>query len=247
MLWLLVSWVQSLEITSLSLPSYTLQGGNASFHCAYTVNSSQLAELDIKWYLGSSPSPFLVFLPFLQQQPQVVDPTFRHRILFREERGGSGFLMLNMSSEMSGVYTCKVSTNTQESIRRKRIKIYKPADSIHLEVLERPVSEAVSVSCSVSGCVPEPVLTLYTVPGSIIADTSVYTSTSTSTATASISLPDSADIYCMVAVSGTNYTDTVHQYYTRYTKAVARPYTGNTASTRYCHILPVIILILLYL
>merc|ERR1712154_77391 len=142
---------------------------------------------------------------------------------------GSGFLMLNMSSEMSGVYTCKVSTNTQESIRRKRIKIYKPADSIHLEVLERPVSEAVSVSCSVSGCLPQPVLTLYTVPGSIVTHSSVYTSTNTSTVTASISLPDSAAIYCKVAVLGTNYSDTAHQYYTRYSKAVARPYTGQGA------------------
>ena len=118
--------------------------------------------------------------------------------------------------------------------------VSEPCDSIQLEVLEG-VSEAVSVSCSVSGCVPEPVLTLYTVPGSILAQTS------SSTATASISLPDSAAIYCMVAVSGTNYTDTVHQYYTRYTKAVVRPYTGNSATTRYCHILPVIILIVLYL
>ena len=42
----------------------------------------------MKWYLGSSTSLFLAFLPFLQQQPQVVDLTFRHRILFREERGG---------------------------------------------------------------------------------------------------------------------------------------------------------------
>ena len=95
-----------------------------TFQCKYTVNRSQLAELDIKWYLGSSPSPFLVFLPYLQQEPQVVDPRFRQNIVFMDEKGGSGFVMMNMSTDLAGVYTCKVSTNTQERISRKRIKIY---------------------------------------------------------------------------------------------------------------------------
>ena len=61
----ITSSITSLEITSLTIPSYSRQGENVSFHCEYTVNDSQLAELDIKWYLGSSPSPFLVFLPYL--------------------------------------------------------------------------------------------------------------------------------------------------------------------------------------
>merc|ERR1711970_592710 len=199
----LTSSVSSLEITSLAIPSYSKQGENVTFHCKYTVNKSQLAELDIKWYLDSSPSPFLVFLPYLQQEPQVVDPRFRQKIVFMEEKVGSGFMMMNMSTDLSGVYTCKVSTNTHERISRKRIKIYKPADSITMEVLERAVSGEVAVSCSVSGCLPDPVITLYTVPGSIIPHTSVYTSTSTSTVTASISLADNAAIYCMVAVLGT--------------------------------------------
>ena len=58
--------VTSLEITNLSLPSYSEEGENITFHCEYSVHSSKLVELDIKWYLGSSPSPFLVFLPHLQ-------------------------------------------------------------------------------------------------------------------------------------------------------------------------------------
>ena len=116
--------VSSLEITSLTIPSYSKQGENITFQCKYTVNRSQLAELDIKWYLGSSPSPFLVFLPYLQQEPQVVDPRFRQKIVFMDEKVGSGFVMMNMSTDLAGVYTCKVSTNTQERISRKRIKIY---------------------------------------------------------------------------------------------------------------------------
>ena len=123
---ILVTIVQvlSLEITSLTIPSHSPQGHNLIFSCDYTVNRAKLAELDIKWYLGSSPSPFMVFLPHLQKQPQVVDAMFRERIVINEEMDGSGFLLVNATVEMSGAYTCKVSTNTEERWRRKRIIIY---------------------------------------------------------------------------------------------------------------------------
>merc|ERR1711892_1012666 len=86
------------------------------------------------------------------------------------------------------------------------------------------------LSCSVSGCIPRPVLSL-SISGGVIPATSVYTSANTSTATASVILPDSAAIQCMVAVSGTNYTATVQEYYTRYNhhaEAEARPYTSDS-------------------
>ena len=54
------------------------------FHCEYNIDRLKLAELDIKWYLGSSPSPFMVFLPHLQKEPQVVDHRFREKIVFSE-------------------------------------------------------------------------------------------------------------------------------------------------------------------
>jgi hypothetical protein len=87
--------VSSLEITSLSLPSYSEEGQNLTFHCSYIIDRSKLAELDIKWYLGSSPSPFMVFLPHLQKEPQVVDIRFRERIVFSEVSIKKTFLLLN--------------------------------------------------------------------------------------------------------------------------------------------------------
>ena len=120
----IVCAVSSLEITSLSIPSYREKGQNISFHCDYNVDRSKVAELDIKWYIGSSPSPFMVFLPHLQKEPQVVEPRFREKIVFSDGVVGSGFMMVNVTTDMSGVYTCKVSTNTEERIRRKRVTVY---------------------------------------------------------------------------------------------------------------------------
>ena len=83
-----------------------------------------------------------------------------------------------------------------------------------------------SITCSVSGCVPPPVITLST-SGYVIPETSVYTSSNTTTVTGSVILSDSAAIQCMVAVLGTNYTATIQEYYTRY-GAVAKPYTSDS-------------------
>ena len=97
-------------------------------------------------------------------------------------------------------------------------------DEISLDVVES--QNKLSITCSVFGCIPPPVITMSTVSGYVIPETSVYTSSNTTTVTGSVILSDSAAIQCMVAVIGTNYTATVMQYYTRY-KAMARPYTSH--------------------
>ena len=120
----IVCAVSSLEITSLSIPSYREEGQNISFHCSYNVDRNKLAELDIKWYFGASASPFMVFLPHLQKDPQVVDHRFREKIVFSEGVEGSEFMIVNVTTDMSGVYTCKVSTNTEERIMSRRVTVF---------------------------------------------------------------------------------------------------------------------------
>ena len=107
------------------------------------------------------------------------------------------------------------------------------------------IQSKLSITCSVSGCVPPPVVTLSTVSGYVIPETSVYTSTNTTTVTGSVILSDSAAIQCMVAVLGTNYTATIQEYYTRY-GSVARPYSSDSIRWYRCdkEVLIVTILVL---
>ena len=101
-----------------------------------------------------------------------------------------------------------------------------------------------SIACSISGCVPPPVVTLSSVSGHVIPETSVYTSTNTTTVTGSVILSDSAAIQCMVAVLGTNYTATVQERYNKYPyyrNTVAKPYT----SASYVRIQSIILLVLI--
>ena len=50
----------SIELESLDFPSYIITGDTALMSCLYKVKQIKQSELDIKWYHGTSPSPFLV-------------------------------------------------------------------------------------------------------------------------------------------------------------------------------------------
>ena len=117
-------------------------------------------------------------------------------------------------------------------------------DKIELDVVESQTK--LSITCSVSGCVPPPVITLST-SGYVIPETSVYTSSNTTTVTGSVILSDSAAIQCMVAVLGTNYTATVQERYNKspdYRKTVAKPYT-SASHVRYQSVIIFIFFVIL--
>ena len=52
----------SIELEPLDFPSYIITGDSVLLSCLYKVRQTRQSELDIKWYHGTSPSPFLVRL-----------------------------------------------------------------------------------------------------------------------------------------------------------------------------------------
>ena len=50
----------TIELESLDFPSFIITGDTALMSCLYKVKKTSQSELDIKWYHGTSPSPFLV-------------------------------------------------------------------------------------------------------------------------------------------------------------------------------------------
>ena len=51
---------QGLEIESLAVPELVVAGDSAVMACYYSVPDTRLPELDIKWYHGARPEPFMV-------------------------------------------------------------------------------------------------------------------------------------------------------------------------------------------
>ena len=93
--------------------------------CRYMVEEERVSELDIKWYLDSSPSPWLVHLPHHWTVPHIVRGSrlAGHVSQVFSNRSLTVVSLTRLRSTMSGVYTCKVSTNTQETVSRARLQI----------------------------------------------------------------------------------------------------------------------------
>ena len=114
---------------SVSIPRYVREGSDIPFNCKYIVPKQSLNELDVKVYHNNSPSPILVFLPFLEHVPQIVDQSYQNSIIFNTTEAFDGrselkFIFKNVRLNMSGLFTCKVSTNTEEMIATRRLMVF---------------------------------------------------------------------------------------------------------------------------
>ena len=85
----------------------------------------QLKELDVKWYHDEDPSPWLVHLPYHWSTPHVVSDTCLtpHVSHVFSNNSVTSVTLSHVTSAQSGVYTCKVSTNTQEIVSRARLNV----------------------------------------------------------------------------------------------------------------------------
>ena len=83
----------------------------------------------VKVYFGDSSMQLLVFIPSVQNLPQLVDQKYKQRIKFSKIESYQGwtelgFKLKNVNREMSGLFTCKVSTNSEEKIASKRLLVF---------------------------------------------------------------------------------------------------------------------------
>ncbi len=122
-----------MEIRQLSVPKLVELGSeNVLLDCDYDYDEREKLQLDIKWYFNDSPSPFFQWVPGQMERPQVIGDLFgRHLDLDYAVRGTRdrfkmhrALLLRRPTLELSGSYTCKVSTFLDEEIRRKRMTIY---------------------------------------------------------------------------------------------------------------------------
>merc|ERR1719490_458294 len=162
MLWLkipLLLWLplpaSSLEIKELGVPSWGEEGGEVDLSCCFSLPTTTYPELDVKWYHGSSPSPFLVWLPHLQETMQVAG----ENSLTSQQQGCSSFRLSNLSLPLSGLFTCKVATFTEEAVASRRLTVVRKPHNFLLEV-EETSGGLVAAVCRAEGSLPAPRLGL---------------------------------------------------------------------------------------
>ena len=163
---LLLLWfplqASSLEIRELGVPSWGEEGGEVELSCCFSLPASHYPELDVKWYHGSSPSPFLVWLPHLQETMQVVGETSltsHLEVPNTQQQSCSSFRLSNLSLPLSGLFTCKVATFTQEAVASRRLTVVRKPRNFLLEV-EETSGGLVAAVCRAEGSLPAPRLGL---------------------------------------------------------------------------------------
>ncbi|CAG5006134.1 unnamed protein product, partial [Parnassius apollo] len=131
--------------------------------CDYTYGNNT-SGLVVKWFFRNKARP--VYQWIVSQKPQDmgilrgrVDLTFRASNdplkMYRALR------IVKLNTDISGEYTCVVSTFMEEDSRTKQMIIFVPETNFHL-IQNKTEDETVNVICAVDGAFPAPNLTLAT-------------------------------------------------------------------------------------
>lgn len=134
--------------------------------CDFEYEPSEKYQLDIKWYFNNEPSPFIQWVPGQMSRPQLIDERWRGHVNLNHSVHADAFmrhralLLTNPTLDLSGIYTCKVSTFLDEDIRQKKLTIYAPASSISFQQDRFRSGKEVNISCSVEGIYPLPQIKL---------------------------------------------------------------------------------------
>ncbi|XP_043206522.1 uncharacterized protein LOC122372909 [Amphibalanus amphitrite] len=153
---------QAVKITELSVPSTVLNGSVNSIvlDCLYALESpnNTASGLVVKWYHNRSPAPVYQWIPGYPPQAFGIlrgrvnlghvisnDPQMRHRAI----------QLVHPRPELSGEFTCKVSTWSGVDTATKRMTIYAPVKSMSISS-SRSKAHHMTLTCQAEGMYPEP-------------------------------------------------------------------------------------------
>ena len=128
---LLFSGVTAVRIRELNVPALVEDGSeNILLDCDYDYEENEKVQLEIKWYFNSEPTPFYQWVPEKNARPQIIGDKFRHHVDLDHvvhtdsHKRHRALLLKRPTTELSGVYTCKVSSLISEDTQRKRMIVY---------------------------------------------------------------------------------------------------------------------------
>jgi len=160
-----IEGILSVKIRQLTVPS-TVEAGseNILLDCDFDYDADERVQLDIKWYFNNEPSPFYTWVPEKMSRPQIIGERFRNHVdldhvvqhVSDSHKKHRALLLKRPTTELSGIYTCKVSTFVSEDVRRKKMTVYSPATKVTFQQEQLPTGHQVNVSCSAKNIFPQP-------------------------------------------------------------------------------------------
>ncbi|XP_065344438.1 selection and upkeep of intraepithelial T-cells protein 2-like isoform X2 [Cloeon dipterum] len=157
----------SLEISELRGPQMIQNGSEASvvLDCDYKLSDSESADgLVVKWFFNNEPSPVYQWIPSKKPQDLGVlkgklDLTWT--VSDHEAKKHRALHIIRPTTELSGEYTCTVSTFNEERSMRKSLVVFVPEKSITLTESKSVDEKSVLIECEARGVFPEPTLKLF--------------------------------------------------------------------------------------
>ncbi|CAL4068029.1 unnamed protein product [Meganyctiphanes norvegica] len=132
--------------------------------CNYHLREGDKQSLVVKWFFNEQPIPVYQWIP-PDHPPQDLgilkhrldlgyvahrNPYMKHRAL----------AIRNPTCDLSGEYTCRISSFEGEASKTKSLMIYSPPSEMSL-TWNKPSMDTVRVSCTAGGMYPEPDIVIY--------------------------------------------------------------------------------------
>lgn len=155
---------RGLQIDELRVPE-AVRNGSASavvLDCDYSLlEGDKIEDLVVKWYFNerSHPAPVYQWIP---NKPPQVSGILKGRLNLEYRASDEPLKMYralqisNPTPDLTGDYTCKVSTFYNETSQTKRLIVYVPERNLEVTPMKNVEDAAVNVTCAAEGVFPEP-------------------------------------------------------------------------------------------
>lgn len=152
--------VSGVKINKLQVPEVIKHGAAVVLDCDFTLEETD-DDLVVKWFFTNQ-SLVYQWIAASKSKPQVLG-VLRDRLNLSHHSNADSvhrtLHILNAGPDMSGDYTCSVSTMQSEDIRTKSMLVFVPEKSLVLRRLSDDKGY-MRVQCTAEGVFPRPVMTL---------------------------------------------------------------------------------------
>lgn len=161
----LVTGCRGLHIIELEVPAVIQNGSQSSvlLDCKYHYERYEEDGLVVKWFWNHEPEAVYQWIPGKRPEamgvlkgrvnldfPASKDKYSQHRALE----------ILHPTTELTGDFTCRVSSFHDEEYASKRMIVYAPATSMNVSY-HKPTPDTVNITCDAHGIYPQPRLLLF--------------------------------------------------------------------------------------
>ena len=162
-----MSITNAVDISKIDIPAAVEVGSeNIVLDCPFTYTDAEEDSLEVKWYFNEAPAPFFQWIAGIAgSQPMLIGHLFQdkldlsHSVSSNPQQRYRAILLHQPTLEMTGTYSCKISSLTSEDVAEANMLVYSPAKTIEFHQ-KRLAGSKVFLTCSVTAISPLPVIKL---------------------------------------------------------------------------------------